>query len=67
VAYKPKPLESPRGPLPGRVSALVMRALAKKPADRPPSARAMIADIDAALVALEGRERLPVEVPCHSP
>jgi tRNA A-37 threonylcarbamoyl transferase component Bud32 len=67
VAYKPRPLESPGGPLPARVGALVMRALSKKPADRHPSARAMIAEIDAALASLEGRGRPAPEVPCPSP
>jgi hypothetical protein len=49
------------------VSALIMRTLAKKPDERHPSARALIAEIDAALSMLEGRGRFPAEALCHNP
>jgi serine/threonine protein kinase len=67
VVHTPPPLSSPRGPVLGRVSALIMRTLAKKPDERHPSARALIAEIDAALSMLEGRGRFPAEALCHNP
>ncbi|MEW9532316.1 protein kinase [Microbispora sp. NPDC049125] len=40
--------------VPGSVRGLVLRGLAKNPADRPPTARAFIADLEAAAVAAHG-------------
>lgn len=48
----PPPPASPHGALPQRVTRLVARLLAKKPAERHQSARELVADIDGALEAV---------------
>lgn len=55
IARKPPRLSSPRYEIPAAVEALVARALAKKPAERPASAREMLFEIETALATCSRR------------
>jgi serine/threonine-protein kinase len=62
------PLEAaPDADLPPAFSALVMRVLAKDPADRPPSARAFLEELDAALAEDAARAPTPATTAAVAP
>jgi serine/threonine-protein kinase len=48
ATQRPEPITSRRPAVPARISAVIMRALEKTPADRPQSAREMLDDLEAA-------------------
>ncbi|HMJ17274.1 MAG TPA: protein kinase, partial [Gemmatimonadaceae bacterium] len=48
ATQQPEPITKRRPAVPARIAAVIMRALEKKPADRPQSAREMLTDLQAA-------------------
>jgi eukaryotic-like serine/threonine-protein kinase len=57
VGTKPVPLSSARGAVPESIALLVARCLEKRPAARPQSARALLAELDAAQTSPNGLVR----------
>ena len=53
----PEPLSRRRASVPPELATLVMRLLAKHPADRPPSAEAVLAELESVATTAEGASR----------